>query len=115
MNDSQQKAVTPLTPAEAAAAIQSAEHESKFHEDAVAVDVAINEIVLDGQPDETISAHSARVEEDTTHGFKHDVAHVLNEGLDLLEPDHGAKAVEADRVRGLDVVKTEDASGLIPE
>ena len=112
---SDEKAVTPLPPAEAQQAAQGAEHEGIFHKDAAAVDVAMNTILLDGLPDETISSHSARVEESTTHGFKHDVAHLLDEGLDLLQKDHGAKAVEADKARGDEVAAVEEHSGLIPE
>ena len=69
----------------------------------IAIDVCLNVLFFDGLLGETISAHSARAsQQGEWWGWW------LSWGLDWIEPDHGAKAEQADLDRAEEVVETED-------
>lgn len=107
--------VTPLTPEEYKQEQTSEPKESWFHRAAVAVDIAANVLVFDGQQDETMSSHAARLAVEKRSGVRHEVGVIVSEGLDLIEKNHGAKAIAADELRGLNVAKTEESSGILPK
>src|ERR1700744_1214714 len=95
--------ITPLTPQQEATAEQQTADESYLKKDLVAVDIATN-VVLGGNEDETISSRMARWDTQDT-GIKHEVGEIVSEGLDLIQPDHGALAEAGDLERAKQVKK----------
>ena len=98
--------ITPLTPQQAVAEEASTVKESWWHRSLVAFDIACNVIVLRGQPDETISSHAARADEEGKRWGK-----VLSGMLDWFQPDHGAAAQAGDVERAENVERIEEQSG----
>jgi len=97
---------TPLTPEQVAAAQARAAREGYLHRVLVAFDQFWNVAGTGGLPDETISAHTRRVVDDPNAKHKL-LAKVLNHCLDLIQPDHGAKAEAGDLQRAETVTKVE--------
>jgi hypothetical protein len=100
--------ITPLDPGSTQQQEAQAAHEGWVHRSLVAFDQAVNVIVLRGQPDETISSHSARA---ALEGKKWGV--VMSKFLNLFQKDHGAKAIAGDEQRAENVERIEDGSGAI--
>ena len=100
--------ITPLTPEQAAVQEQQAAKEGWIHRDLVAVDIAANVVVLKGQPDETISSHAARADEQGKFWGK-----AMSRFLDFFQADHGPKAQAGDIERAENVEKLEEQSGGI--
>jgi len=99
--------ITPLTPEQTAIAEQKALHESYLHRALVGLDQFMN-VLTDGDPDETISARSARAEE---RGKEWGV--VMCKFLNVFQKDHGAQAQAGDTARAEQVEKLEAQSGGI--
>jgi hypothetical protein len=102
--------IQPLTPAEAQVQEQEAAHEGWLHRDLVAVDIAANVVVLKGQPDETISSHAARADEQGKRWGRW-----MSRFLDIFQKDHGPKAQSGDIERAENVERLEDNSGGIEQ
>ena len=104
-------AITPLTPVQVTIQETTAEKEDYLQKDAVGFDQFVN-VLLDGDPDETISSRMARwATED--RGLKHAIGTAVSKGLDLIQPDHGAKAEAGDVARAQTVVTIEVKSGTV--
>ena len=100
--------ITPLTPQQAAQQEAQAAREGWLHRSLVAVDIMANVIVLRGQPDETISSHAARAAIEGKRWGR-----FLSGLLNLVQSDHGAKAISGDLERAENVVQIEEHSGVI--
>lgn len=98
--------ITPLTPAQTAAAQAQAAKDGVLHNDAVAIDDFANVIILRGRNDETISSHAARADEQGKWWGK-----ALSRFLDFFQKDHGAKAQAGDLERAQAIAQTEENSG----
>jgi len=85
--------ITPLTPAETAAAEARALHEGELHKLLTAVDVLLN-VAFGGKPDMTISTRAALAAQ---HGSE--VGIVLSKFLSEFQADHGALAAAGDTAR----------------
>jgi len=94
--------ITPLTPEQVALQEGQTAREGYLHRDIVEVDIAANVILLKGQPDETISSHAARADEEG-HRWGRWVSGFLN----LFQPDHGIKAQAGDTQRAENVIQLE--------
>jgi hypothetical protein len=75
-----------------------------FHNDAVAVDQAIN-VFGGGKPGETISSRSQRAADRGNV-----LGEIISDGLDVIQADHGHKAMRGDLRRAQDVEATEKAA-----
>lgn len=98
--------ITPLTPAQTATQEQQAAQEGYLKRDAIAVDIAANEILLKGQMDETISSHAARAATEGKLWGK-----ILSSVLNWFQADHGAKAEAGDLERAKNTVRIEESTG----
>lgn len=98
--------ITPLTLEQVRAAQVDVVQEGWLRRSLVAVDQAVNVIVLKGQPDETISSHAARA---ATEGkwWGRTLSRILN----WFQPDHGAEAEAGDLQRAQNVEQIEKNSG----
>lgn len=96
--------ITLLTPEQIAAQEARAAKERYPERVAIALDEEIN-VDMGGLPDETISSRLARASLQGKWWGK-----LGSAILDKFQPDHGAKAMAGDTIRGLDVAKTEDAA-----
>lgn len=97
--------VTPLTPEQLAAQEAKVARENYLHRTLVGMDQAAN-VLLDGQPDETISARSARADEaGRTWG------RWMSRFLDFFQRNHGPKAQAGDLERAEAVEAAEEESG----
>lgn len=105
--------VTPLTPSQLQQQELQALHESWFHKDAVAFDDMVN-VFAGGNPDETISSRMARWATEET-GFKQSFGAAVCKALNIVSPDHGAKAEISDLSRAENVVHVEDATPTVAE
>lgn len=103
--------VTPLTPQQTAAAEQSAASEGYAERGLIAFDMFVN-VLLDGSPDETISARAGRWALEPP-GLKHDLGTAVCAALGALQPDHDAKAAAGDLERAQAEVTREQDSGLV--
>lgn len=104
--------VTPLTPAQTAAAEAKADHEGILEQDAVAVDKAIAKIVLNAPPDVTIS-EQAGVLAYKDKGFKGFYGRWMSRFLNLFQRNHGAKATAGGNAEAEEAIEYGDQSGLI--
>lgn len=102
--------IKPLNEAQTEDQKAKSASEGWIHRDLVAVDQAANVIVLKGQPDETISSHAARADEEGKPWGR-----ALSRFLDWFQPNHGPKAQSGDVQRAENVIKLEDQSGGIHE
>ena len=100
--------ITPLTPAQQAAAEAAVAKEEYLRRVLVGIDQLMN-VVTNGDPDETISSRAARA---ALNGKKWGVE--LSKLLDCFQYDHGAQAIEGDETRAEKVVAEENASGTLP-
>jgi hypothetical protein len=89
--------IQPLTPAESAQQEAEANAESPLHEDLVVIDQALGKII-GGEPDITMSSDLAIMATQDT-GIRKEIGILGSEALDKIEPNHGAKATEADLFR----------------
>jgi hypothetical protein len=103
--------IVPLTPEQVALNEQQTEHEGYIHRALVAVDIAAN-VLLGGREDETISTHLA-VDAVDGKGVAKVVGTVGSEALDLLQPDHGARAAIGDETRAVMEDERVDKSGIV--
>lgn len=103
--------ITPLTPQQTAVQEQEALKEGYVRKDLIGLDQFVN-VLLDGDPDETISSRAARwaTEDD---GIKKHIGEAVSRGLDLFQSDHGAKAEAGDDARADKVAEIENTSGDI--
>jgi hypothetical protein len=99
--------ITPLTPQQTAEQEAQAAHEGYVHRILVAFDIFSN-VLTDGDPDETISARSARAAE---AGKPWGIA--MSKFLNLFQKDHGPKAQSGDVARAVKVIQEEESSGAI--
>lgn len=99
---------TPLTPTQFATAQVQVAKEGYIHRVLVAFDIFWN-VAFDGNEDETISSHAER---DAIKGEF--LGKVLSRGLDLIQPEHGQKAIAGDVQRATTVVTVEQSSGALP-
>jgi hypothetical protein len=99
--------ITPLTPEQTAEQEAQASHEAFLHRALVGFDQFMN-VLTDGDPDETISARSARAAE---KGKKWGIE--MSKFLNLFQKDHGAKAQAGDVARAEKVIEEEKQSGAI--
>jgi hypothetical protein len=97
--------IAPLDPTQLQQQEQQAEHEKYLHRMLVGLDQFLN-VVTDGDPDETISARSARAAE---KGKPWGIA--MCKFLNLFQKDHGPKAQAGDVARADAVLAAEDGSG----
>ncbi len=94
--------ITPLTPAQIALYRLQAAHDNYPRRVLVAFDVFAN-VLLNGQPGETISSHAARA------ALKGKLwGTVLSKLLDLIQHDHGAIAIVADLERAENIERIEE-------
>ncbi len=105
--------VTPLTPAQEAQAKASAAKEGYVMRNLVALDMDAN-VLMGGSDDETISSRMARWACEGK-GLRRAIGSVISKGLDLLQRNHGARAVAGDAERAAIVLETENATGLLPK
>jgi hypothetical protein len=101
--------ITPLTPAETAAAEASTAKEGYLHRALVGLDIFAN-VITGGNPDETISSRSARAAE---KGHKWGIA--MSRFLNLFQRNHGPQAQAGDVERAKAVETLEEQSGAINE
>lgn len=80
-----------------------AANEGYLHRCLVAIDVCANVIVFKGRQGETISAHAYRA---ALQGKLW--GRILNGALDLIQPNHGAKAAAGDLERATSIAATEE-------
>ena len=97
--------LVPLTPTQTLTAEEQASQEEYVHRVLVGVDQFFN-VLTDGDPDETISARSARASE---KGKKWGI--VMSKFLDVFQKNHGVKAQAGDLERAQAVVVAENLSG----
>jgi hypothetical protein len=106
-----------LTPEDILKNEQQASSEGYLHRVLVAFDIFCNVAIWLGLPDETISSHTRRINDDPS---KHSplsglIAKFLNLFLDDVQSNHGARAEAGDLERALTIVATErQALGLPP-
>lgn len=103
--------ITPLTPQQTAIQEAQAAHEGYVHRGLVGLDQFVN-VLMDGNPDETISSRMARWATEET-GLKKDIGVAVSKALDLAQPDHGAKAEAGDEQRAQNVAAIEEKTGDI--
>jgi hypothetical protein len=89
--------VQPLSPAETAQQEAEANSESPLHEDLVAIDMAAGK-AIGGMNDITMSSDLAIMATQDT-GIRKEIGILGSEALDKIEPNHGAKATQADLFR----------------
>jgi len=100
--------ITPLTPAECRQIDWEVSHYPWWRKRLIELDIFINVWFLNGLLGETISARAGRM------AYRHRWwAEWLCDFLDLIENNHGPKAVEADRYRAWLVEQAELNSGLL--
>lgn len=97
------KGIGPLTKEQADKISAEAYKEGKVHRWWVSFDVAINDLFLNGISNETISSHIGRAAYNNA-GWAIFLAKCLN----LVEWNHVAQAIAADRGRGRNVALIED-------
>lgn len=97
--------ITPLTPEQIALQEAHASQEGYIKRDLIGFDQFIN-VLMDGSPDETISSRMARWATEET-GLKQAIGSAVSRGLDLAQPDHGAKAMAGDLERADNVAAIE--------
>lgn len=100
--------LTPLTPAQTANAEKNALKEGYVKRVEVGADVELN-IILDGLPNETMSARGARADANGSK-FGRVFSWVLTK---IFGKNHGAKACAGDAARAARVAAAEANSGLI--
>lgn len=98
--------VTPLTKQQEAAQQAKVAKEGYIERELVAIDIATN-VTTGGHEDETISSRLAR--DAAEH---HVVGEIGSKLLDLVQKDHGAKAVAGDLERAKEIQAVEEKSGL---
>lgn len=101
--------VTPLTPKQVAQEETKAAHDGFIKRELVGLDTFANVDLLGGMPDETISSRCAR---DAAKGYR--LGRWMSKFLDLLQRNHGPKAMAGDLERAQAVIATEGKSGLLP-
>ncbi len=101
--------ITPLTPEQEAEQELETRREGYVHRVLVAFDQFAN-VVLGGEPDETISSRSARA---ATEGKWWGI--LMSKFLDLFQRDHGADAEAGDLERAKEVESLEEDSGTLPK
>ena len=102
--------ITPLTPQQVVTQEQQAGRENYIVRSLVAFDQLCNVVLFNGDPDETISSHSARAATEGKLWGK-----IMSHFLDWFQVDHGAKA-EAGDVERADVVSAlEENAGDLPK
>lgn len=99
--------ITPLTPEQITEQEAKVSKEGYIQKDLVGLDQFAN-VLLGGSPDETISSRVARWDTEDK-GIKHEVGKIVSKGLDLFQPDHGAKAEAGDleRSNAIQAIETE--------
>lgn len=98
----------PMTPENIKIAMEKSNHESRVHRWFVAFDIFLNVTFMNGQNDETMSAHCWRA---SLQGHKWGIA--MNWWLEGFQPHHGYQAACGDLQRGLNRVECEkEALGL---
>lgn len=110
----QMNPVTPLTPQQTAKQEANVAKHNLLQRDAIALDDLGDTVLLGGENDETMSATFARWAY-SKKGLKGFIGRTMSRGLNLFQPDHGAKAVAGDLERAEAVAATEAQSGLINE
>lgn len=102
--------ITPLTPAQEAVQKSQAAHENFIMRDLVGLDVFAS-VLTGGKPNITIST---RLGEDAIdgHGISKVVGTLGSEALDVLQPDHGAKAAAGDEERSEAALNNIKGSGI---
>lgn len=103
--------VKPLNPQQTKIAEQKGAKEGYIHRGLVAFDDLVN-VLLDGNPDETISARMGRWAFDD-HGLKRDIGTAVCSGLGEIQDNHDAEAVAADTERAKRLLQIEENSGII--
>jgi hypothetical protein len=106
------KGDTPLTPTQIQSNAEQVDNEGYLRVVLVGFDQMWNTII-GGMPDETISAHVRRITDDPNAKHKL-LAKVLNHMLNVIQPNHGARAEVGDLTRAENVLKTEQAALNIP-
>lgn len=92
---------------------QQTAQEGYIHRSLVGLDEMVN-VLLDGSPDETISSRMARwATEDS--GIKQHIGSAVCKALNLVSPDHGAKAIAGDLERAETIVQTEESTPTVKE
>lgn len=100
--------VTPLTPEQTAIQEKQVDNYNYLHRLLIGLDDFTNVVVFNGECDETISAHTARM------AMKHEfVGVVMSKALDLIQKNHGAKAIAGDTERAKTIINIEENSGAI--
>lgn len=105
--------VTPLTPVQEAYEQSQAANENYIVRVLVSVDKLGNVVLMDGNSDETISSHLARMAVEDT-GFKEAVGNFGSAVLDAVQKDHGADAMAGDLARAMQVTQMEQQDGILP-
>jgi hypothetical protein len=101
--------IVPLTPVQVQQQETQAAGEGYVKRALIAVD-DLGNVLTGGMPDETISARAAR------DAVKHEVVgEIVSKTLDILQRDHGAKAIAGDEERAAAVAKVEDATGILEQ
>lgn len=95
--------ITPLTPAQVAKQMKQAGQAGFIHRNLIALDMLGNTLT-GGHDDETISSRSARAAERGNWLGK-----LISSGLNLIQKDHGAKAIAGDLQRANTVKAIEEA------
>lgn len=86
----------PMTPSNISAAMARTNEESRLHRWVVALDIFLNVTFMNGQNDETMSAHSWRA---SLEGRRWGIA--MNWWLNGFQPNHGYQAACGDLQRAL--------------
>lgn len=97
------KGIGPLTKAQAAKVVLEVSKDSRVRRWFISLDVAINELFLNGVTNETISSHIGRAAFNNK-GWAIFFAKCLN----LFEWNHVAQAIAADGARGRNIAALED-------
>lgn len=100
--------ITPLDPQETVKEEKQAAKEGWFHRVLVQIDILGNVLLFRGQANETISSHAARASLQGKRWGK-----VLSAMLDVVEKDHGAKAIAGDEERAKNIERIEGSTGVL--
>lgn len=92
----------PMTPENIKIAMEKSNHESRIHRWLVAFDIFLNVTFMNGQNDETMSAHCWRA---SLEGHKWGIA--MNWWLEGFQPHHGYQAACGDLQRSLNRAECE--------
>ena len=92
----------PMTPENIKIAMEKSNHESRVHRWLVAFDIFLNVTFMNGQNDETMSAHCWRA---SLEGHKWGIA--MNWWLEGFQPHHGYQAACGDLQRSLNRAECE--------